>query len=121
MNARERAESYFLKPEERLPAAPALQPCTLPDQLQVEFDRIPEVRRKVAFKIALGPTLEARQRIWMAVPHRWHAEVSQAVALTMGAMIGTLPTGSRASALLEVPTDLRPAVSAQARRVADLS
>lgn len=99
----------------------SLQSCSLPRALQAEFDAIPTVQQRVAFKIAIGPTLEARSRVWAEVPQRWRDDVRRAVALTMGAMIGSLqPWALIGKALDDVPPELRADVRNQALRVYQL-
>lgn len=101
------------------PVGRTFQPCSLPQDMQAELDRLPEHARKAAFRIAIGPTPEARNRVWLEVPAAWRRDVSVAVALMMGALLGTRKPFAQVEAAIhdQVPLDLRGEVQEQALRV----
>lgn len=92
---------------------------TLPAPLQRELDAKLPRDQKIGFRIAIAPSLAARQRLWLSVPHTWRDEVAAAVALNLGSVYGVLKPWPAVVARIrmEVPPDLVEVVTSQARRV----
>lgn len=119
--ARDRAEAFFTSEIQPAKAVP-LQLCSMPATLQDELDRIPAHYRQAAFRVAVAPTREARQRIWIEIPTRWHDDVAEAIGLMLGAAIGPMkPWAKVMSALDDVPEAFRAEVEHQARRVYEIN
>jgi hypothetical protein len=118
---RDRAEAFFTSEIQPAKAVP-LQLCSMPGALQDELDRIPAHYRQAAFRVAVAPNKEARQRIWIEVPTRWRDDVAAAIGLMLGAAIGPMKPWTKVLAAIEdVPEAFRAEVEHQARRVYEIN
>jgi len=119
--ARNAAEALFAATAKKPPAPAPMQDAieaSLPPALRERCRQLPAARRTPAFLIVVARDLQARRRIWNAVPLAWRAEVDDAVGLMLGALLGTAKHWLEIDEqLLAYPEDLRDTARNYAREI----